>query len=418
MLSQNKTVNYVVGGIAIASIALLAYTVTRPIKEPKKSKTKSKSKSKRKDGRKKFKCTLTKKPIDINLVMESMDGFNAHVAGDKKNAKLGLKYGARLIKINQQKVENLPFEEVFDILTQKAKFPITLQFVQLPELNARWTKAESLKDEANADFKSNAVETAIEKVSNAIELHPTNKIYYSNRILMYFKANKYDEALADCQSIRELDPKAVYLKGHYLRGLTLLHLKKYKNAASAFQTVVKLNPAFKKATDRLTECMKEIERENQQSEKRRSSQHEELANQFAAKDKEPSDDKADEKEQQLDAKDEAKEQDQEKEKEKEKEAAATEEKTEMDVDVDVNDNDKQELFSGYYELCGIVTHKGRSANSGHYIGYAKDKQRNKWLKFDDDEVTEIKSDDIKQLYGGGDFQMAFLTIYRRIDADL
>jgi len=319
MLSQNKTVNYVVGGIAIASIALLAYTVTRPIKEPKKSKTKSKSKSKRKDGRKKFKCTLTKKPIDINLVMESMDGFNAHVAGDKKNAKLGLKYGARLIKINQQKVENLPFEEVFDILTQKAKFPITLQFVQLPELNARWTKAESLKDEANADFKSNAVETAIEKVSNAIELHPTNKIYYSNRILMYFKANKYDEALADCQSIRELDPKAVYLKGHYLRGLTLLHLKKYKNAASAFQTVVKLNPAFKKATDRLTECMKEIERENQQSEKRRSSQHEELANQFAAKDKEPSDDKADEKEQQLDAKDEAKEQDQEKEKEKEKE---------------------------------------------------------------------------------------------------
>jgi len=83
----------------------------------------------------------------------------------------------------------------------------------------------------------------------------------------------------------------------------------------------------------------------------------------------------------------------------------------MDVD---NDND-EELFSGYYELCGIVTHKGRSANSGHYIGYSKDCIRNKWLKYDDEDVTEIKSEDIKQLYGGGDFQMAFLTVFRRMD---
>jgi len=85
------------------------------------------------------------------------------------------------------------------------------------------------------------------------------------------------------------------------------------------------------------------------------------------------------------------------------------ESNKMDID------DETELFSGYYELCGIVTHKGRSANSGHYIGYSKDSVRNKWLKYDDEDVTEIKSEDIKQLYGGGDFQMAFLTIFRRID---
>eukprot|EP00486_Rosalina_sp_Unknown_P014269 CAMPEP_0201593172 /NCGR_PEP_ID=MMETSP0190_2-20130828/190868_1 /ASSEMBLY_ACC=CAM_ASM_000263 /TAXON_ID=37353 /ORGANISM="Rosalina sp." /LENGTH=162 /DNA_ID=CAMNT_0048052277 /DNA_START=1197 /DNA_END=1686 /DNA_ORIENTATION=+ len=102
-------------------------------------------------------------------------------------------------------------------------------------------------------------------------------------------------------------------------------------------------------------------------------------------------------------------------------------KDKMDVDKEEEEESKEKeddntesiklLFSGYYELCGIVTHKGRSANSGHYIGYAKDKKRNKWLKYDDEDVTEIKSDDIKQLYGGGDFQMGVLVIYRRMEIE-
>eukprot|EP00483_Globobulimina_turgida_P002129 UN02131 len=187
--------------------------------------------------------------------METMDGFNANVAGDKKNQKIPLKYGSRLIKINDKKVENLSYQEIFQIL-QKTKVPITLQFRQLDDLCAQWHSAEKLKEDANADYKSGDTRAAIKKVSSAIGLHPTNKIYYSNRILMYLNNKQYDLALADCQTIRELDPKSMYIKGHYLRGLTLLKLKKYKNAASAFQTVVKLNPVIKKATDRLNECLK------------------------------------------------------------------------------------------------------------------------------------------------------------------
>eukprot|EP01083_Nonionella_stella_P076193 207487_1 len=90
----------------------------------------------------------------------------------------------------------------------------------------------------------------------------------------------------------------------------------------------------------------------------------------------------------------------------------------MDVDEeDVNraNNENEQFFTGYYELCAIVTHKGRSANSGHYIGYSKDSARNKWLKYDDEDVTEIKPEEVKQLYGGGDHQMAFLCFYRRIE---
>ena len=95
------------------------------------------------------------------------------------------------------------------------------------------------------------------------------------------------------------------------------------------------------------------------------------------------------------------------------------EKDKMDVDEEKAEKEEtiSSLFSGYYELCGIVTHKGRSANSGHYIGYAKDIKRNKWLKYDDEDVTEIKSDDIKQLYGGGDFQMGVQILYRRVETN-
>merc|ERR1711933_499237 len=102
---------------------------------------------------------------------------------------------------------------------------------------------------------------------------------------------------------------------------------------------------------------------------------------------------------------------------KENENKEKEKENKMDVDEEQK-IDVADLKTGYYELCGIVTHKGRSANSGHYIGYSKDSARGKWLKFDDEDVTEIKSEDVKQLYGGGDHQMAFLCIFRRIEPDL
>ena len=45
--------------------------------------------------------------------------------------------------------------------------------------------------------------------------------------------------------------------------------------------------------------------------------------------------------------------------------------------------------TGMYQLNGVVTHKGRSADSGHYIGWVR-QGGDDWLKFDDDIVTPIK----------------------------
>jgi ubiquitin carboxyl-terminal hydrolase 14 len=64
-----------------------------------------------------------------------------------------------------------------------------------------------------------------------------------------------------------------------------------------------------------------------------------------------------------------------------------------------------------YELYAVVTHKGRSADSGHYMGWVR-RDGDNWLCFDDDEVSPCKTEDILPLKGGGDYHMAYIAFYR------
>merc|ERR1711972_551601 len=66
--------------------------------------------------------------------------------------------------------------------------------------------------------------------------------------------------------------------------------------------------------------------------------------------------------------------------------------------------------SGYYILQAVLTHKGRSSNSGHYVGWVRQQGEN-WLKCDDDEVSPVHEEDVLKLSGGGDWHTAYLLIY-------
>ena len=69
--------------------------------------------------------------------------------------------------------------------------------------------------------------------------------------------------------------------------------------------------------------------------------------------------------------------------------------------------------SGVYELRGIVTHQGASADSGHYTSYVKKQgildsktgkrmeEDGKWWWFNDDKVSEVDGEKIETLSGGG-----------------
>jgi ubiquitin carboxyl-terminal hydrolase 14 len=73
--------------------------------------------------------------------------------------------------------------------------------------------------------------------------------------------------------------------------------------------------------------------------------------------------------------------------------------------------------SGLYELIAVLTHKGRSSNSGHYVGWAKNPKSGEWLMFDDDNVCQVSEDDILKLSGGGDHHTCYILLYgpRKLD---
>lgn len=83
--------------------------------------------------------------------------------------------------------------------------------------------------------------------------------------------------------------------------------------------------------------------------------------------------------------------------------------------------------SGLYELRGVVTHQGASADSGHYTSYVKKQGRldpatgkrgeedGKWWWFNDDKVSEVDADKIVTLSGGGESHSALILLYRAIE---
>ena len=80
--------------------------------------------------------------------------------------------------------------------------------------------------------------------------------------------------------------------------------------------------------------------------------------------------------------------------------------------------------SGLYELRGVVTHQGASADSGHYTAYVKKQgpvdaatgkrkeDDGKWWWFNDDKVSEVGAEKIETLAGGGEFGSSILSLIR------
>jgi len=68
-------------------------------------------------------------------------------------------------------------------------------------------------------------------------------------------------------------------------------------------------------------------------------------------------------------------------------------------------------FTGFYDLVGVLTHRGRSADSGHYVSWVK-QDDGSWTEFDDEKPIPRKEEEVLSLKGGGDFQMCYLMQYK------
>lgn len=69
--------------------------------------------------------------------------------------------------------------------------------------------------------------------------------------------------------------------------------------------------------------------------------------------------------------------------------------------------------SSFYELCGVISHKGRSADGGHYVYWGK--KSNQWLIYDDEHVAAVSEEDVKRLRGVGESHIAYVLLYRSRD---
>ncbi|XP_047031067.1 ubiquitin carboxyl-terminal hydrolase 14 [Helicoverpa zea] len=72
-------------------------------------------------------------------------------------------------------------------------------------------------------------------------------------------------------------------------------------------------------------------------------------------------------------------------------------------------NDVGSNNSGYYRLQAVLTHRGRSSSSGHYVAWVS--RGDAWLRCDDDAVTPVTEDEVLKLSGGGDWHCAYLLLY-------
>jgi len=66
--------------------------------------------------------------------------------------------------------------------------------------------------------------------------------------------------------------------------------------------------------------------------------------------------------------------------------------------------------SGYYELQAVLTHKGRSSDSGHYVAWIRFKG-DTWVECNDDTINPIHVEDVMKLSGGGDWHTAYILLY-------
>uniref|UniRef100_A0A8C1PX41 Serine/threonine-protein phosphatase n=1 Tax=Cyprinus carpio TaxID=7962 RepID=A0A8C1PX41_CYPCA len=103
-------------------------------------------------------------------------------------------------------------------------------------------------------FKNKDYENAIKYYTEALELNPSNAIYYSNRSLAYLRTECYGYALVDATRALELDKN--YIKGYYRRATSNMALGKFKAALKDYETVVRVRPNDKDAKMKYQECNK------------------------------------------------------------------------------------------------------------------------------------------------------------------
>ncbi|CAI4051442.1 hypothetical protein N7582_005201 [Saccharomyces uvarum] len=121
--------------------------------------------------------------------------------------------------------------------------------VNIPEEDAETkAKAEELKIQGNKAMANKEYELAIKKYTEAIDVLPTNAIYYANRAAAHSSLKEYDEAIKDAESAISVDPS--YFRGYSRLGFAKYAQGKPEEALEAYKKVLDIEG------DNATDAMK------------------------------------------------------------------------------------------------------------------------------------------------------------------
>ncbi|KAI8445388.1 small glutamine-rich tetratricopeptide repeat-containing protein A [Phakopsora pachyrhizi] len=101
-------------------------------------------------------------------------------------------------------------------------------------------EADALKSDGNLLLSQKKFSEAIEKYTKAIQLDPTNPVYYSNRAAAQSQLGAHDEAIEDALKALEVDPG--FIKAYSRLGHGYFCSGKYEKAVEAYEKGLQLEP--------------------------------------------------------------------------------------------------------------------------------------------------------------------------------
>jgi DnaJ family protein C protein 7 len=156
----------------------------------------------------------------------------------------------------------------YDGQYEKAKRQLNLmkqknnKYEKIDDLLKKVNEIESVKNKANEIFKQKKYEEAIGEYTKVLEFDPTNKKFNSlilaNRALCYQKLKKNKEALHDSNQSIKLNP--FYARGYVKRGNVYMELKMYDDAKADFQKAKELDPNVSGVEGYLNDAKNEAEK--------------------------------------------------------------------------------------------------------------------------------------------------------------
>lgn len=126
-------------------------------------------------------------------------------------------------------------------------------------------QAQEKKELGNSFISKKEYSQAVKMYTEAIQLDPSQAIFFSNRALAYLELQKYQEVIDDCDKCLKLDPNN--FKAYFRKGTAVFQLKRYEEALSVFKKGLNLKGIDKSFLSQFKKkiglCEEEIKKQNQ-----------------------------------------------------------------------------------------------------------------------------------------------------------